>query len=1206
MILLLGSYLSQSLGRVHFGRKRIAIFHLHHSAGTLLFASSALPWRHLSGTTFVSSTHSMNFFGNSDPPKDDEDEIQPANPSDPQEMRRRRLAALEASQQAEKQRKKDLDERRAKWMAEQAAKAGKEVEKKPKLARKPVEKVVEPPKPPPPKRAPPPLPSETAMHSNVICKILGIALKQSTASRDAHFDQELVTQLHTDAGVSGDQVLYLDLEEHSDDILLNRITSGKKPLDYVLKCYTRCEPQRSELRNNRRLAGDEHADRRNALLSVINDLERRVLTYTGMVLNGSFMETDVTNAESMVEYLMNDTLPSGLIKALIATYRADNGPGLDEIKPVFVRAFKAVRQRAMMNIKISTGNFLVPLKTLTFLLTQDKEICKWLAEDSMFMPRKEDAAKMNVHMFMYSSFLTPFFKLSALPGLPIIGPSTFPEDPTVGPANFPNPSMISQTEVEGAIYSLRSSLVVARSYMHQVSLSLCRAGPVARNAFLDWVGTIFNLNKKRMAMQVDYNDVSGDGFIWNIMHVLLKLCDPIVAGGWRMLQKIDPTFPQSNHRIDYTDETRLAADSNMLKRWWVDPRNEDAQQSLVKHLEVAARESGIAGGASAAAGPSSSPNADGDSEDANTEEVAKEFGFVSECYWLALRSIQLGFIPVMTLYDDTLNKSLYRLKGMVRDMEGAAEMGSLPTEQQAELEQFKKRYDALLQVKFCYDVYVRDQDMLQTLVRFASADAEWLLKKTLAEPKRESLLPLPLPVPRVFASLPEHTVETITSVLLTTMHHDPRIMEDNTGTLDEIITFCIAGASSPLHVKNPYLRAKLIEFIWTIFPRPEHSPVEDDEEEEQVYRNPVMESMFGGHKMAQLYLPSALFRLYVDVEHTGSHTQFYDKFSIRFRIGSIVESLWSLPDYRASVRREASDEGRFLKFVNMLLNDANHLLDSVLDDLEEINRLEVLTKGTSPEWQAMTDEEKSEKQSRLKQLIDSCKGYNQLGNNNVKLLRMLTTDGAVRRVFLRPEMVSRLAEMLNYLLDRLCGQRCRDLKVSEPQKVLWKPRFLLKTILKTYLNFHGIPEFASAVGLDGRSYNAALFDKAKRIMENRHLLGKPDVARFADIAKAAAAALEAEAAVEEDLGDIPDEFVDPIMSNIMREPVRLPTSGNVMDKSVIARILLSEPSDPFNRKLLTEDMLEPMPELKAKIDAFIAEKKAAAHAARAEKDKMEN
>lgn len=43
----------------------------------------------------------------------------------------------------------------------------------------------------------------------------------------------------------------------------------------------------------------------------------------------------------------------------------------------------------------------------------------------------------------------------------------------------------------------------------------------------------------------------------------------------------------------------------------------------------------------------------------------------------------------------------------------------------------------------------------------------------------------------------------------------------------------------------------------------------------------------------------------------------------------------------------------------------------------------------------------------------------------------------------------------------------------------------------------------------------------------------------------------------------------------MRDPVRLPTSGVVMDRASIARHLLNDETDPFNRAPLTEDMLEP-------------------------------
>ena len=52
-------------------------------------------------------------------------------------------------------------------------------------------------------------------------------------------------------------------------------------------------------------------------------------------------------------------------------------------------------------------------------------------------------------------------------------------------------------------------------------------------------------------------------------------------------------------------------------------------------------------------------------------------------------------------------------------------------------------------------------------------------------------------------------------------------------------------------------------------------------------------------------------------------------------------------------------------------------------------------------------------------------------------------------------------------------------------------------------------------------------------------------------------------------------FSDPMMCELMEDPVLLPTSGKVMDRKHITRHLLSTPNDPFNRQALTEEMLKP-------------------------------
>ena len=45
------------------------------------------------------------------------------------------------------------------------------------------------------------------------------------------------------------------------------------------------------------------------------------------------------------------------------------------------------------------------------------------------------------------------------------------------------------------------------------------------------------------------------------------------------------------------------------------------------------------------------------------------------------------------------------------------------------------------------------------------------------------------------------------------------------------------------------------------------------------------------------------------------------------------------------------------------------------------------------------------------------------------------------------------------------------------------------------------------------------------------------------------------------------------MQTMMDDPVELP-SGVIMDRSVIVRHLLNDPTDPFTRQPLSEDMLK--------------------------------
>lgn len=118
---------------------------------------------------------------------------------------------------------------------------------------------------------------------------------------------------------------------------------------------------------------------------------------------------------------------------------------------------------------------------------------------------------------------------------------------------------------------------------------------------------------------------------------------------------------------------------------------------------------------------------------------------------------------------------------------------------------------------------------------------------------------------------------------------------------------------------------------------------------------------------------------------------------------------------------------------------------------------------------------------------------------------------------------------------------------------------------------------ATAVARDERSYKHEVFVQAANILRTAQgsATSEDNVMRFEIFVTTVADSARKAQQREEEMGDVPDEFLDPIMQTLMIDPVILPTSGQTMDRSVITRHLLSDPRDPFNRAALSEAQLKP-------------------------------
>jgi len=271
----------------------------------------------------------------------------------------------------------------------------------------------------------------------------------------------------------------------------------------------------------------------------------------------------------------------------------------------------------------------------------------------------------------------------------------------------------------------------------------------------------------------------------------------------------------------------------------------------------------------------------------------------------------------------------------------------------------------------------------------------------------------------------------------------------------------------------------------------------------------------------------------------------------------------------------------------MLINDSIFLLDESFGKLIKIHKNEELF--ASAEWTTYAIPRQREIEQDHGNMERMVRTYLELGRETTRMLHYITRDMA--KHFLRPELRDRMAAMLNYFLVQLAGPNYHNLRVKKPEKYNFKPKWLLKMIATTYLNFTKFDEFPIAVARDGRSYNNEIFEEAGNLLLKTHTINEDTFHNFNAFLKRAKREADAIARMDQDLGDVPESFLDPIMQTLMTDPVKLPTSNVTVDRVTITRHLLSTPHDPFNRQPLTISQLIPDVELKAQIDTWLATKR---------------
>ncbi|VDO61881.1 unnamed protein product [Heligmosomoides polygyrus] len=279
------------------------------------------------------------------------------------------------------------------------------------------------------------------------------------------------------------------------------------------------------------------------------------------------------------------------------------------------------------------------------------------------------------------------------------------------------------------------------------------------------------------------------------------------------------------------------------------------------------------------------------------------------------------------------------------------------------------------------------------------------------------------------------------------------------------------------------------------------------------------------------------FQFYSDAE---AGTDFYEKFSIRRNIQVIFQCLWNETYYRSVMIYLARACGpEFIRFINMVINDATFLLDESLAALKKIHDVE-LVMANKDEWAALEREEQQQRESILEDAKRQVRSWLIYAKDTLELLGYLTRDAP--QPFAQDVLGDRLASMLNHNIAQLCGRKCMELKVRDAaERFQWEPRKLVGQVVDVYLNLAAFSDtFAEFIAHDEVSNNHIVRGSALEILSHESTPFVPD----------------------------------PVMDTLMEDPVRLP-SGHIMDRKHIMRHLLSSQTNPFNRATLTEEELEP-------------------------------
>ena len=419
-------------------------------------------------------------------------------------------------------------------------------------------------------------------------------------------------------------------------------------------------------------------------------------------------------------------------------------------------------------------------------------------------------------------------------------------------------SSATHFSADGAqIAAVRTRAEAAQRAGADVVTHLLKAGPPAKEAVLRWLLQAMVFGAESSKEQPNPVIAPSRGFQVNLSAVLLALTKPVLVDrakmkkiDWRFLNAVETTFDRyggqkgASVAIFPADLTKLMSDG---------PVGSDAPVPV------------------------------------------GDFSFISQSFFMCWRAIHYGVVNSIRIYERQITGRM----GPYWDTVDVDPRSRFYFAQQMIIEvQLRGKTFVQEVVDFCDSAAYA---LLGALAGFEVADGDTTGVAS-GQPWQVPKAACPEAQLRFLASLPEHFIEDLVTILMFVAKTDPAVLAHSATSLRSTLSLTLFLLRRPWAFTNYNVFVLLGDLIFRVFlPHRERTGHDDAYNNDRV--DGPHSALLSGHLESQLFLAPALLGLYGDVDKINDH---YGKVGHKRRIMVVLKHLWSLTTHRPAFTNAAA------------------------------------------------------------------------------------------------------------------------------------------------------------------------------------------------------------------------------------------------------------------------------------------------------------